>query len=144
MGQPCAVRGRTRRLLRLPRCGKRVGMALHDQVILITGCSSGIGQALAKEAAARGHRVFATARKPESIAELRGPKLETLALDVTDDASVASAVSAVVQQAGRIDMLINNAGFNPFGPLAEVPLSDVRRLFETNVVGPLALIQAVF
>ncbi|HEX6243317.1 MAG TPA: SDR family oxidoreductase [Polyangiales bacterium] len=119
-------------------------MALQDQVILITGCSSGIGQALAKELASRGHTVFASARKLDTLAELRGPKLQGLALDVTDDASIADAVSQVVAGAGRVDMVINNAGFNPFGPLAEVPLADVRRLFETNVVGPLALIQAVF
>jgi NAD(P)-dependent dehydrogenase (short-subunit alcohol dehydrogenase family) len=119
-------------------------MALHDQVILITGCSSGIGQALASELSARGHTVFASARKLESLAELGGSKLEKLALDVTDEASMDGAVAAALARAGRIDMLINNAGFNPFGPLAEVPLRDVRRLFDTNVIGPLALIQAVF
>lgn len=119
-------------------------MALHDQVVLITGCSSGIGQALAGELAARGQRVFASARKPESMTGLTGPALEKLALDVTDESSIARAVAEVVAKAGRIDMLINNAGFNPFGPLAEVPMSDVRRLFDTNVIGPLALIQAVF
>jgi NAD(P)-dependent dehydrogenase (short-subunit alcohol dehydrogenase family) len=119
-------------------------MPLTDQVVLITGCSSGIGFALANELAGRGHRVFATARNPSSLAALRGPHLERLRLDVTDDASIAAAVAATVERAGRIDVLINNAGVNSFGPLAELPLSDARRLLETNLVAPLALIQAVF
>lgn len=119
-------------------------MALTDQVVLITGCSSGIGLALANELSARGQRVFATARRLSALAELDAPRLEKLALDVTDEASIAAAVSQLVAQAGRIDVLINNAGFNPFGPLAEIPLADARRLFETNLLGPLALSQAVF
>lgn len=117
-------------------------MALTDQVILITGCSSGIGLALTKELHGRGQRVFASARKPETLSALSCA--ETLALDVTDEGSVKAAVSQVIARAGRIDVLINNAGFNPFGPLAEIPLADARRLFETNLLGPLALTQAVF
>lgn len=119
-------------------------MALTNQVVLITGCSSGIGRALAAEFSSRGQRVFATARRLESLAELAGPGLEKLALDVTDVASIASAVAAVIAQAGRVDILINNAGFNQVGPLAEVPLEGVRRLFDTNVTGLLAVTQAVF
>jgi NAD(P)-dependent dehydrogenase (short-subunit alcohol dehydrogenase family) len=119
-------------------------MALTDQVILITGCSSGIGHALASELATRGQRVFASARKLAALEALSGPQLEKLSLDVTEEASIAKAVAQVIERAGRIDILVNNAGFNPFGPLAELPLADARRLFETNVLGPLALIQAVF
>jgi NAD(P)-dependent dehydrogenase (short-subunit alcohol dehydrogenase family) len=70
--------------------------------------------------------------------------LEKLALDVTDEGSIGEAVAQLIARAGRIDVLINNAGFNPFGPLAEIPLADARRLFETNLLGPLALTQAVF
>jgi NAD(P)-dependent dehydrogenase (short-subunit alcohol dehydrogenase family) len=119
-------------------------MPLTDQAVLITGCSSGIGFALANELASRGQRVFATARKPSALEELRGPRIEKLALDVTEPASVAAAVAETVARAGRIDVLINNAGANSFGPLAELPMADARRLFETNLLGPLALIQAVF
>ncbi len=119
-------------------------MALTDQVVLITGCSSGIGLALAEELSARGQRVFATARKPAALSGLNGPRLEKLALDVTDPDSIAEAVARVIAVAGRIDMLINNAGFNAIGPLAEVPLSEARRLFDTNLLAPLALTQAVF
>jgi NAD(P)-dependent dehydrogenase (short-subunit alcohol dehydrogenase family) len=118
---------------------------LTDQVVLITGCSSGIGQALASELAQRGNRVFASARQLEGLRELRGkPGIESVLLDVTDPASMERAVAEVVQRAGRIDLLVNNAGFNLIGPLAEVPLEGVRRLFETNVTGLLALIQTVF
>jgi NAD(P)-dependent dehydrogenase (short-subunit alcohol dehydrogenase family) len=117
------------------------GMSLREQVILLTGCSTGIGRALAGELHSLGHRVFATARKPESLAGLHAEKL---ALDVSDPTSIAEAVSSVKEQAGRVDMLINNAGFNAVGPLAEVPLEDVRRLLETNVTGLLAVTQAVF
>ena len=117
-------------------------MTLENQVVLMTGCSSGIGRALAVELNARGHRVFASARKLDSLAGLDA-RIVPLSLDVTDGASITAALSQVLEREGRIDMLINNAGFNAIGPLAEVPLDDVRRLFETNVTGLLAATQAV-
>ena len=84
---------------------------LESPVVLVTGCSSGIGKATALAAAARGHRVFATARKPESLRELAaGGPIRPLALDVTDPASIASAVASVVAEAGHVDALVNNAG----------------------------------
>lgn len=119
-------------------------MSLTNQVVLVTGCSSGIGRALALELARRGQRVFASARQPASLQGLDGPGLQTLALDVTQPASIARAVEEVIERAGRIDMLINNAGLSVVGPLAEVPLDRVRCLFETNVTGLVALTQAVF
>lgn len=119
-------------------------MPLTDQVVLITGCSTGIGRALATELGARGHRVFATARRPETIADLPGAPSDKLRLDVTDRASVDEAVAHVMDAAGRIDMVINNAGINVIGPLAELPLGRFRDLFETNVTGLLSVVQAVF
>lgn len=126
-------------------------MPLQKQVILITGCSTGIGRALAAELHRRGQRVFATARDvraldaPGSSGAGAGHQLacEKLSLDVTDDGSVTRAVREVLARAGRIDMLVNNAGFNLIGPLAEVPLDGVRKLFETNITGLLAMTQAV-
>ena len=117
---------------------------LEDQVVLVTGCSSGIGRALAKEFARRGHRAFASARRLEAIADLKGERLSTVQLDVTDEASIESAVARVTEQAGRVDIVVNNAGFNVFGPLAEVPLDRVKSLFDTNVTAPLAVVQKVF
>jgi len=116
----------------------------NSQVVLVTGCSTGIGRALARELKIAGHRPFATARKLESIADLASERIETLQLDVNDPASIASAVEAVVARAGRIDVLINNAGINLFGPVMEMKLDEVRAVFETNVLGLLAVTQAVF
>ena len=105
--------------------------------VLITGCSSGFGRAAAIELATRGHHVIATARRPDTLADLE--VAERLVLDVTDDASVAACVAA----AGDIDALVNNAGVSVSGPVEAVPLAEVRRLFETNVAGALRMMQAV-
>jgi NAD(P)-dependent dehydrogenase (short-subunit alcohol dehydrogenase family) len=117
---------------------------LKDQVVLITGCSSGIGRALAFAFRKRGHRTFATARSPEAVQQLQNEGFEALQLDVTRTDSIEQAVGTVIQRAKRIDILVNNAGFNLFGPLAEVPIQGVRSLFETNVVGALEVAQKVF
>jgi NAD(P)-dependent dehydrogenase (short-subunit alcohol dehydrogenase family) len=105
--------------------------------ILITGCSTGIGRAAAVELVKRGHDVVATARRPETLADLDVAR--KLALDVDDDASVAAAVDA----AGVLDGLVNNAGFGITAPIECTPLSDAKRLFETNFFGTLRMIQAV-
>lgn len=118
--------------------------SLEKQVVLVTGCSTGIGRALVTELQARGHRPFATARKLASIQDLADQGIETVQLDVGDPASIAAAVGTVRERAGRIDVLVNNAGQNVFGPILEVPLESVRRVLDTNVVGLLAVTQAVF
>ncbi len=116
---------------------------LSDQTILITGCSTGIGRRLVLDFAGAGNRVFATARRLESIEDLAGERIEVLPLDVTDGASMKRAVEEVVRRAGGVDMLVNNAGFGLMGPVAELDLDDIRRQFETNVIGPIALTQLV-
>jgi short-subunit dehydrogenase len=103
---------------------------------LVTGCSTGIGRATAVELASRGHEVVATARRLETIEDLK--VAQTLALDVDVDASVAAVASA----AGPIDVLVNNAGFGLDGAVEEVPLVDVRRMFETNFFGAVRMMQA--
>jgi short-subunit dehydrogenase len=118
--------------------------ALKDQIVLVTGCSTGIGRAVARELKARGHRTFATARRPESLAELSAEGIEALALDVNDPRSIELAVSSVVGRAGRIDVVVNNAGINHFGPVTEVTLDEIRSVFETNVIGLVAVTQAAF
>lgn len=104
-------------------------------VILVTGCSSGIGRATALEAAARGHRVYATARKLESLRDLEKNGLRTLALDVTDAGSIRDAVASVLREAGSIDALVNNAGYGQYGAVEDVTLEEWRRQFDVNLFG---------
>ncbi len=114
------------------------------RVILVTGCSSGIGRATAFEAARRGHRVFATARNRNDLAELeRSANLTTLALDVTDPASVRAAVAEALTRAGRIDALVNNAGYAQYGAVEEVSSEEWRAVFDVNFFGMLDVTRAV-
>ena len=118
--------------------------SLEKQVVLLTGCSTGIGRALARELRKRGHRPFATARRVEAIADLASEGIDCVRLDVKDAASISAAVEVVLERSGRIDVLVNNAGINNFGPLAELPSESLRDMFETNVLGLMAVTQAVF
>ena len=113
------------------------------RTVLITGCSTGIGRAAAVHLAGRGHRVYATARRPESIADLGSQGCKTLTLDVTDEASMRAAVDAVEGAEGAVDALVNNAGYSIQGPFEETSLDEVRKQFETNVFGAVALTQMV-
>lgn len=114
-----------------------------SKVVLITGCSSGIGRALAAAFLDQGHRVVATARRPETLNDLAGERTLILPLDVTDEKSIEDAVSETVQWGGRMDILVNNAGYGLIGPVAELENSDLRRQLETNVVGVVGAIRAV-
>jgi NAD(P)-dependent dehydrogenase (short-subunit alcohol dehydrogenase family) len=110
-----------------------------QKTILITGCSSGIGAALAREFAKRGHRVYATARRAEALAALEADGIRGLALDVNDDSSIAGAFDTVSREAGQIDLLVNNAGFSQVGAVIDLTREDLRRQFETNVIAPMAV-----
>src|SRR5579864_7721899 len=110
-----------------------------SKVVLVTGCSSGIGKATALRLQQDGLTVYATARRPETLTELQQAGCETLALDVTDEASMRAAVD----QVGSVGVLINNAGYSQSGAVESVPVDDVRRQFETNVFGLLRLTQLV-
>jgi NAD(P)-dependent dehydrogenase (short-subunit alcohol dehydrogenase family) len=112
-------------------------------IVLITGCSSGIGRAAAKRLAERGCTVYATARRPDALDELAASGCRTLALDVTDDESMQSAVAAVEAEHGAVDVLVNNAGYGQQGALEETPLSSFRNQFETNVFGAVRMCQLV-
>ena len=112
-----------------------------SRAALITGCSSGIGHATAEHLAGRGWTVYASARRPESIADLERTGCRLLALDVTDEDSMAAAVRQVEEAEGAVGVLVNNAGYSQSGPVEEVPLEDVRRQFETNVFGLVRLCQ---
>ncbi|HEX5229946.1 MAG TPA: oxidoreductase [Bryobacteraceae bacterium] len=108
------------------------------QVVLVTGVTSGIGRATALALANRGFRAFGTMRKPTEL-----PGVEVLALDVRDAESVRAAVQKVIAAAGRIDVLINNAGYTLIGALEETSIEEAVQLFETNFFGVLRLTNAV-
>ncbi|MEH6588372.1 MAG: SDR family NAD(P)-dependent oxidoreductase [Halioglobus sp.] len=112
------------------------------RTVLITGCSSGIGRSLALELHKRGLKVYATARRPESLQDLALQGLSTLSLDVNDDASIAAAMNAVEAEAGQLDMLVNNAGFSQVGAVVDLTREDLRRQYETNVIAPVAVTRA--
>ncbi|HWX74856.1 MAG TPA: SDR family NAD(P)-dependent oxidoreductase [Solirubrobacteraceae bacterium] len=114
-----------------------------SKAVLITGCSSGIGRASASRLAQSGWTVYASARRPESLAELAEAGCRTLALDVTDEGSMRDAVERVEAECGAVGVLINNAGYSQSGALESVPMDAVRRQFETNVFGVIGLIQLV-
>jgi NADP-dependent 3-hydroxy acid dehydrogenase YdfG len=116
---------------------------MASKAVLITGCSTGIGRKTAEHLAKRGWTVYATARRPESIADLEGKGCKTLALDVTDEESMRAAVTAVEEAEGAVGVLVNNAGYSQSGAVEEVPLDQVRRQFETNVFGLLRMCQLV-
>ena len=114
-----------------------------SKTVLITGCSSGIGRSTAKHLAQRGWTVYATARRTASIEDLEADGCKTLALDVTDEASMEAAVRAVEEAEGAVDALVNNAGIQEIGAIETVPMDRVRGLFETNVFGAARLTQLV-
>jgi NAD(P)-dependent dehydrogenase (short-subunit alcohol dehydrogenase family) len=116
-------------------------VAETSKAVLITGCSSGIGHETARHLAAKGWKVYATARRPESIEELASAGCEALALDVTDDASMRAAVAAVEEAEGAVGVLVNNAGYSLSGAVETVTAEELRRQFETNVFGLVRMCQ---
>ncbi len=119
-------------------------MALpRSPAVLVTGCSSGIGRATAERLAARGMRVWASARRLASIADLEARGCRLLALDVTDEASMVAGVRTVEEADGHVGALVNNAGYSQSGAVESLPMDDVRRQFETNVFGLVRMCQLV-
>jgi NADP-dependent 3-hydroxy acid dehydrogenase YdfG len=114
-----------------------------SKAVLITGCSSGIGEATARRLAGHGWTVYASARRLESIEQLADTGCKLLQLDVTDEQSMRAAVETVEREHGAVGVLVNNAGYSQGGPIEQVPLEAVRRQFETNVFGVIALTQLV-
>ncbi len=115
-----------------------------ETAVLITGCSTGIGRATAIRLAKRpGLTVYATARRVESIADLRDQGCRALTLDVTDETSMASAVEEIEADHGAVGALVNNAGYSQSGAVETVSLDDLRRQFETNVFGLVRMCQLV-
>src|SRR5881398_3130949 len=114
---------------------------LKNKITLVTGVSSGIGREIAQLLAERGARVFGTVRNPKSAGSIRG--VELVSMDVTEDASVNAAVQSIVQKAGPIQFLVNNAGYSLMGALEETSVDEARQQFETNLFGVLRVTNAI-
>jgi NAD(P)-dependent dehydrogenase (short-subunit alcohol dehydrogenase family) len=121
-------------------------MANPQKVWFITGASTGFGRILAEQALAKGDKVVATARKPEQIADLQQQHPENalvVALDVTEDSAIEAAVDAAIQRFGRIDVLVNNAGYGLAGAIEEATEDEYMPVFETNVFGLIRVTRAL-
>jgi NADP-dependent 3-hydroxy acid dehydrogenase YdfG len=119
-------------------------MAQHDHdPVLVTGCSTGIGRATAIALTEAGFTVYATARRPETLVDLAETGIRALALDVTDEESMATAVATVEAEHRYISVLVNNAGYALQGPIEDTSMQAVRAQFETNVFGLVRLTQLV-
>ncbi|MEZ5095715.1 MAG: oxidoreductase [Nocardioides sp.] len=116
---------------------------MSKRVALVTGASSGIGEETAAGLADTGFEVYAVARRVDRMQALADRGVHTFAMDVTDDASMVAGVSRVLEDSGRIDVLVNNAGYGSYGALEDVPIDEARRQFEVNVFGLARLIQLV-
>jgi NAD(P)-dependent dehydrogenase (short-subunit alcohol dehydrogenase family) len=113
------------------------------KVALVTGASAGIGKAIARRLLRDGWRVYGGARRVEQMADLAAEGAQVVALDVTDEGSMQGVVQGILRSEGRLDALVNNAGYGAYGALEDVPLDDARRQFEVNVFGLMRLCQLV-
>ncbi|MFB7755689.1 oxidoreductase [Streptomyces sp. NPDC056121] len=110
---------------------------------LVTGASSGIGEATALKLQELGYTVYGAARRTDRLHKLADRGIRPLAMDVTDEDSIRSGVERITAETGRIDVLVNNAGYGSYGALEDVPLDEARHQFEVNVFGALRLTQLV-
>lgn len=116
---------------------------MTTRVALVTGGSSGIGEATALALREAGLEVYAVARRVDRMAGLEAVGVHTFAMDVTDDASMVAGIDRIVRERGRIDVLVNNAGYGSFGAVEDVPIDEARRQFEVNLFGLARLTQLV-
>ncbi|HMI60043.1 MAG TPA: oxidoreductase, partial [Puia sp.] len=114
-----------------------------NKIVLITGASAGIGKATALLLLEKGYIVYGAARRVEKMNDLLAMGAKILAMDVTDETSMTSGIDTIIRTEGRIDVLINNAGFGSYGALEDVPISDARYQLEVNLFGPARLTQLV-
>ena len=114
---------------------------VNERVVLITGCSSGVGRSLCNELMEKGYRVVASARKLKSIEDLQVDM--SVELDVTDNKSIAYAINMIVEKFGHLDILVNNAGYSVRSAIEEMNMDETKNMFDVNVYGVLRMIQAV-
>ena len=116
---------------------------MTTRVALVTGGSSGIGEETARRLRQADFEVYAVARRVDRMAHLEAEGIHVFGMDVTDDASMVSGVERVIAEQGRIDVLVNNAGYGSYGAVEDVPIDEARRQFEVNVFGLARLTQLV-
>lgn len=116
---------------------------MSEKVALVTGASSGIGEVTARKLQELGYMVYGAARRVDRMQGLESAGMHTLAMDVTDDASVTAAVEQIIAETGRIDVLVNNAGYGSYGSIEDMPLDEARHQFEVNIFGAMNLTQKV-
>ena len=116
---------------------------MTTKVALVTGASSGIGASTARRLQALGYTVYGAARRVDRLEELASSGVRALAMDVTDEASMTSGVARVIAETGRVDVLVNNAGYGSYGAVEDVDIDEARRQFEVNVFGAMRLTQLV-
>lgn len=116
---------------------------MNTKTALVTGASSGIGEATALKLQDLGYTVHGAARRQDRLQELAAKGIRPLAMDVTDEASMSAGISHIIAGTGRIDVLVNNAGYGSYGALEDVPIDEGRRQFEVNVFGAIRLAQLV-
>jgi short-subunit dehydrogenase len=113
------------------------------KVILITGASAGMGKEMAKELLHDGHIVYGAARRVDKMDDIRRLGVKVMDMDVTDDASMVNGIEAIIKAEGRVDVLINNAGFGSYGAIEDVSMSDAKYQLDVNVFGAARLMQLV-
>ncbi|MEV0284046.1 oxidoreductase [Kribbella sp. NPDC050820] len=116
---------------------------MTTKIALVTGASSGIGEATARKLHGLGFTVYGAARRVDRMAKLAADGIHPIAMDVTDEDSMRAGIDRILAEAGRIDVLVNNAGYGSYGALEDVPLAEARYQFEVNVFGAARLIQLV-
>ncbi|MET8430903.1 oxidoreductase [Nocardia sp. NPDC004860] len=116
---------------------------MTTKTALVTGASSGIGEATARKLADLGYTVYGAARRIDRLQKLADHAVRPLAMDVTDDASMTAGIARIIGETGRIDVLVNNAGYGSYGAIEDVPLDEARYQFEVNVFGAARLAQLV-
>ncbi|MCP3423129.1 oxidoreductase [Nocardioides pinisoli] len=116
---------------------------MTSPVALVTGGSSGIGESTARALLAKGFTVYAVARRVDRMADLAAAGVHAFAMDVTDDDSMVAGIDRIIDEQGRLDVLVNNAGYGSYGAVEDVPIDEARRQFEVNVFGLARLVQLV-
>ena len=115
----------------------------QDKVVLITGASSGMGKSAAEILLDQGYKVYGAARRTEKMKDLEVKGLCIISLDLTNDESIVNAINTVIEKEGKIDVLINNAGYGSYGAVEEVPIEEAKRQFEVNIFGLARITQLV-